>query len=238
MADPRKPAFDGVRAVCPANPFNDPGNTYALHNLLDAFGAPIETEIVVTAPATRPTERIMLEILEHEGIVCEAYKDSVGVWTWGAGVTDSSGHKVARYRDKPTTILRCLEVYEWLLRTAYLPDVLKAFAGVALTEAQLGGALSFHWNTGAILKADWVAKFKAGDIAGARVDFMNWSKPTEVIARRKAERNLFFDGVWTSDGVVTVYDVVNKPSYAPKWKSARQVDVREMLRDVVGRAGE
>lgn len=38
--DPRKPAFDGVIAVCPVNPFNDPGNVTAMHNILDAWGAP------------------------------------------------------------------------------------------------------------------------------------------------------------------------------------------------------
>lgn len=43
MTDPRKAAFDGVRAVCPKNPFNDPGNVHAFHNLLDAFGAPRES---------------------------------------------------------------------------------------------------------------------------------------------------------------------------------------------------
>ncbi len=39
MADPRKPAFDAVRAISPPGLFNDPGNVLALDNLLDAFGA-------------------------------------------------------------------------------------------------------------------------------------------------------------------------------------------------------
>lgn len=192
---------------------------------------------IVTGPATKITERIQLEILEHEGIVLEAYKDSVGVWTWGGGVTDQSGHKVARYRDAPTTVTRALEVYEWLLRKTYLPDVLKAFAGHNLTEAQLGGALSFHWNTGAILEADWVRKFKSGDHTGAFKDFLNWQKPKEILARRKLERSLFFDGVWSSDGVVNVYTRVKKPSYTPDWSSMTQTDIRPQLRDVVARAG-
>lgn len=38
--DPRTPVFDAVRATCPPGLFNDPGNIVALHNLLDAFGAP------------------------------------------------------------------------------------------------------------------------------------------------------------------------------------------------------
>ena len=57
------------------------------------------------------TPRIVGEILQHEGLAREAYRDSVGVWTWSVGITDASGHKVARYRDNPQTIERCLEVF-------------------------------------------------------------------------------------------------------------------------------
>lgn len=186
--------------------------------------------------ATQITERMQLEILEHEGIVLEAYKDGLGIWTWGGGVTDASGHKVARYKDNPSTLTRALEVYEWLLRTVYLPDVLKAFEGHPLTEAQLGAALSFHWNTGAILKANWVQDYRAGNIAKAKLSFMNWSSPPMIIARRECERNLFFDGKWASDGMVLVYSKVLKPSYRPS--GGKVTDIRKELRDVVARAGK
>jgi len=188
-------------------------------------------------PTTTITERIMLEILEHEGIVLEAYKDSVNVWTWGAGVTSKSGHSVMRYVDRPQTMRRVLEVYEWLLRTKYLPGVLEAFGSMQLTEAQLGAALSFHWNTGAIGGASLVKSVQAGRTDQAHTEFLNWSKPKEIIPRRKLERALFFDGTWSSDGLVTVYQRVRKPSYTPEWSSAKQVDIRDDLRAVVAAAG-
>lgn len=181
------------------------------------------------------TQRIVLEILEHEAIVLEAYKDSVGVWTWGVGVTSKSGHGVDRYKDAPQTVQKCLEIYVWLLREQYLPAVLKAFQDFPLTECELGAALSFHYNTGAIGTADWVKLVKQGRRPEAREAFMAWSKPKEIIGRRKLERDLFFDGRWTSDGKVTVYPEVSKPSYAPKWSSAVQIDVREPLAKVMGR---
>lgn len=181
------------------------------------------------------TERTLLEIIEHEGIVREAYKDSVGVLTWGVGVTDASGHKVARYKRNPATMERVLEVYEWLLRTKYLPDVLEAFKNITLTEYELAAALSFHWNTGEIKTASWVKSFRAGKRDQARREFMNWTKPREIIGRRKAERDLFFDGKWTSDGFVTEYTRVAWPSYQPDWGSARQVDIRPALRKAIGR---
>lgn len=188
-------------------------------------------------PVTGLTERTMLEILEHEALVLEAYKDGGGVWTWGGGVTDASGHTVARYKDAPSTLQRALEVYEWLLRTKYLPDVLRAFNGFPLVENQLAAALSFHWNTGAIGRADWVATVKAGDTAEARERFLDYKRPASIIPRRKLERALFFDGVWSGDGKVTIYTEVSKPSYSPKWASAKQVDIRPELAAVMAAAG-
>ncbi|WP_086619244.1 lysozyme [Erythrobacter tepidarius] len=183
------------------------------------------------------TERILLEIAEHEGLVLEAYLDSVGVWTWGFGVTDKSGHLVGRYRGRRSTVLRAIEVYEWLLRTRYLPQVLAAFRGRELTEAQLGAALSFHWNTGAIGQADWVQSFLFGRRARAWSEFLNWSRPREIIARRKAERDLFFDGRWSGDGVVVMYERV-RPNGTIDWKSARAIDIRDEIRAVLAKAGE
>jgi GH24 family phage-related lysozyme (muramidase) len=180
------------------------------------------------------TERMLLEIAEHEGLALEAYLDSMGVWTWGFGVTDASGHKVGRYRQTRSTIERAVEVYEWLLRTKYLPEVRRAFEGRALTEAQLTAALSFHWNTGAISRAEWVKSFLAGNRNRAWTEFLHWSRPREIIDRRKAERDLFFDGRWSGDGVVLIYEEV-RANGVPRWSSARQIDIRDQVRAALAR---
>ncbi len=180
------------------------------------------------------TPKIAAELISHEGIVREAYRDSVGVWTWSVGITSSSGHKVwPRYVDNPQTLKRCFEVYEWVIRTNYLPAVLNAFDGHALTETQLGGALSFHYNTGGIGRATWVRKWKAGDVAGARNAIMNWRSPPEIIPRRRKEQALFFEGIWSNNGTGTEYKV-RKPSYLPDWSSATQVQISEVLEDLFG----
>lgn len=176
--------------------------------------------------------RTVLEILHHEDIVQEAYKDSVGVWTWGVGVTSASGHSVERYKDNPQSLERCIEVYVWLLREKYLPAVREAFAGYQLTEWQWASALSFHYNTGAINTASWVKSWKAGDTAKATEEFMNWSKPSEIIPRRKAERDLFFHGKWSGDGKAMVWPV-KKPSYSPDWRSGRKVDVTQAVKEAL-----
>lgn len=227
----RKPVFDAIKLLRGGKSF-DNMEVGAIDNLLDALGVPVG-QTASTWKQSQISERIQLEILEHEGILTQAYKDSVGVWTWGAGVTDASGHNVARYKDNPSTMKKVLEVFEWLLRTKYLPEVLEAFKGYTLTENQLGAALSFHWNTGAIRRATWVSLVLKGDMSQAKRSIMDWSKPKEIIPRRQLERDLFFDGKWSSDGIVTVYTRVHPRTYAPDWSSSTQVDVRGLLREVV-----
>lgn len=174
------------------------------------------------------TPKIVAFIASEEGIVREAYKDSKGIWTWALGVTNASGHEVyPRYLDKPQTIERCLEVSLWLLENKYLPAVRVAFRGHELTEAQLAAALSFHWNTGAILSSSWVGKWKAGEIAQAKRRFMDWNKPAAIIPRRARECELFFNGDWPPL-VANVYPVA-KPSYTPRFSKAQRVNLGPLL---------
>lgn len=177
---------------------------------------------------TQLTVRVLGEIVCHEAIIREAYKDSKGIWTWGVGVTNASGHSVERYKDNPQSLEKCLAVFGWLLKTKYLPDVLAAFHETVLTEEQLGAALSFHYNTGAIRRASWVQSVRHGDMAEARIEIMEWDRPPEIVGRRKKERDLFFDGVWSGEGMATEFSV-RKPSYAPNWRSARKVDISAAL---------
>lgn len=183
-------------------------------------------------PITKPlTYKIAVEVASHEAIIRQAYKDSVNVWTWSAGLTSMSGHKVERYIGNPQTMRRCLEVYIWALDN-YADVVRSVFEGVELSEHEMGGALSFHWNTGAIARATWAKRFKAGDRAGARQAFMNYRKPEAIIPRREKERDLFFDGKWSGKGRVVEYTRLTS-RHTPIWSSAVNVDVSAMLRPII-----
>ncbi|MBG6172679.1 GH24 family phage-related lysozyme (muramidase) [Labrenzia sp. EL_208] len=178
------------------------------------------------------TLREALFVAGKEGLVRETYKDSVGVETWGYGVTSKSGHSVGRYNGKKASYEKCAEIYAWLLER-YLADVLEAFEGHELTAYQRTAALSFHWNTGAIKTASWVAAWKAGDTAEARERFMRWNKPKEIIERRETERDLFFNAAWPAAlrdpsrlGKVTVLEYTRvRSSGTPDWGSAKRVNV-------------
>ena len=160
------------------------------------------------------TPRIAAELIAHEGIVREAYRDSVGVWTWSVGLTDASGHKVGRYKDNPQPMSHCLSIFVWALRRNYLPEVLAAFGSHQPSEHELAAALSFHWNTGGIGRAEWMRLAMAGDMERARPAMLNWAKPASLLGRRRKEQALFFDGKWSTDGTALVYGVA-KPSYHP-----------------------
>lgn len=169
-----------------------------------------------------------MDLVGHEAIVCEWYLDSEKVGTWGIGVTNASGHNVDRYKDNPQPIEHVLDIFIWLLRIKYLPTVIRAFRNAPLSEAQLAAALSFHYNTGAIGHARWVALWTSGDAVAARAAFMEWRNPPSIVERRQKECDLFFDGKWSSNGFANVLPVL-KPSYQPDFRHGKQVDVLPQL---------
>jgi lysozyme len=152
------------------------------------------------------------------------YKDSVGVWTIGIGHTKNAG------APNPATVTRELsltEVMEIFARDIqkFEKRVNKAFSK-PLTQSQFDAAVSFDFNTGGIHKASWVKKFNAGDIKGARKNFMLWRKPAEIIPRRQAECDLFFDGKYSGNGKVNTY----KASTSGKvlWNTGKRVSLPSM----------
>lgn len=173
------------------------------------------------------TPKVVAFLASLEGFALESYLDTGNVWTWALGVTSASGHDVMRYKDKPSSVQEALEVSVWLLKEKYLPSVVKAFPQ-GLNEAQLGAALSFHWNTGAISKADWVKAWNAHQAPEAYAGVLEWSSHGLLTGRRMVERELFFKGTWPSDLRAAQYPVL-KPSYHPDFRHASKVDLLPIL---------
>lgn len=103
----------------------------------------------------------------EEGVVLKAYRDAVGVWTIGAGLTAASG-VVAPKAGMVITKAEATNLLQRALREKYEPAVSVAMSKVAGAQVtrpkqhEFDAGVSFHFNTGAIRKASWVRKWLAG----------------------------------------------------------------------------
>lgn len=109
----------------------------------------------------------------HEGVVLKAYRDPVGIWTIGAGLTRASGVVAPRAgmvitrKDASRLLLLALERnYETAVAEA-MPDA---------TQQEFDGGVSFHFNTGAIGRASWVKSWRRRDWPGVQVNILKWRK--------------------------------------------------------------
>jgi len=152
-----------------------------------------------------------------EGLVPAPYLDSVGVWTWGIGLAETSGLE-PNPRNMPRgmpadlngAICEALRVFPLTL-ARYEADVNRAVK-VPLAQHEFDALVSFHYNTGGIARAALTKSLNAGDKAGAARGFMGWLQPPEIRGRREAEQRLFREGVYPT-GSIPVYSVTasNKP---------------------------
>lgn len=172
------------------------------------------------------SDKGLVEIASHEGIVNAPYKDSVGVWTVGIGHTASAGFPDPALKRGEYSMAEIVEIFRRDI-AKFEARVRKAFTR-PLTQEQFDAAVSFDFNTGGIDDASWVKKFNAGDMAGARKAFMFWSKPKEIIPRREKERDLFFSGKYSSGGSATLYPANTKGVVL--WSRGKRVDVLALMR--------
>lgn len=181
----------------------------------------------------RTSDRGLLEIAEHEGIVPAPYKDSVGVWTYGIGHTASAGGLDPREMnsampiDLDAAVTRCVELFREDVRK-YEDRVNRAFT-VPLEQHQFDALVSWDFNTGG---ATWrskttrrpcqlVQQVNSGNLSGD--GFMGWLKPPEIRKRRTAEQRLFKTGDYDHNG-----------DSIPIWQTDGRGNLRGVLRVMHG----
>lgn len=169
--------------------------------------------------------RGLAEIAAHEGIVDAPYKDSVGVWTVGIGHTASAGPPDPAKGRRIYAVSEIMDIFARDI-AKFEARVRKAFTR-PLTQAQFDAAVSFDFNTGGIHKATWVKQFNAGEDSAARASIMNWRKPAEIIPRRQKERDLFFNGKYSSDGFATLYPANQAGQVL--WARGQRVNVLSLM---------
>jgi lysozyme len=159
----------------------------------------------------RTSDRGLLALLRHEGVVPAPYRDVKGVWTFGIGHTAEAGppDPAAMARGMPADpaagIAQAFRLFRADLRR-HEAEVLRAVK-VPLAPHEFDALVSFHFNTGGIARAALTRHLNASDRAAAAEAFMGWLRPASLRERRAAERDLFRQGrypegpipVWAAD---------------------------------------
>ncbi len=169
--------------------------------------------------------------MNHEGVVLQSYKDSVGVWTIGVGHTAAAGVPRPRPGLK-ITIERAVELFRediWKYETGVNEAVY-----VPLAQAEFDALVSFHFNTGAIARASITKHLNAGNRKKAGASFMNWTRAgnnkTALSKRRKSERAMFESADYGDISEVLVYPTVTKTG---RPTGAKSVPTGDLLNDMI-----
>ena len=156
------------------------------------------------------TDRGLLALVRHEGIVPGPYTDVKQVWTFGIGHTAAAGapDPATMPRGMPADLNAGIREAFRVFRTdlaRYEAAVLRAVK-VPLEPHEFDALVSFHYNTGGIAEAALTRHLNAGDRAAAATAFMVWLKPAAIRPRREAERDLFATGRYPT-GTIPVWSV-------------------------------
>jgi lysozyme len=156
------------------------------------------------------TERGLLALARHEGIVPAPYLDGAGTWTFGIGHTAAAGPPSPTQlpRGMPNDLDGAIGMAFRLFRAdlaRYERDVGRAVT-VLLAPHEFDALVSFHYNTGGIARAALIRHLNAGDRQAAARAFLNWRRPASIIPRREAERDLFHGSRYPS-GPIPVWAV-------------------------------
>ncbi|WP_456389065.1 lysozyme [Profundibacter sp.] len=162
----------------------------------------------------KTSDKGLMEHAEREGIVLGPYRDSAGVWTWGIGHTVNAGKPDPRRmkrgmpEDIHGTIDAALDQFEIDL-VKYENRVNDAIK-VPLKQHEFDALVLFDFNTGGIYRATLTKRINAGD-PDAADSFMGWSKPPEIIPRRRSTMELFKTGDYEANGdQIPVYSVSDR----------------------------
>jgi lysozyme len=151
-------------------------------------------------------------LIGHEDIVPGPCLDSQGIWTFGVGHTAAAGapDPATRKRGTPAdldgAIVQALRQFAVDLGR-YEADVLRAVK-VPIQQHEFDAVVSFHFNTGAIARAQITKHLNAGFRLKTGAAFMGWCKPASIVDRRKAEQLLFTRGTYLA-GKLIVWGINN-----------------------------
>jgi lysozyme len=184
----RKPVFDAVRAEKPLI-FSNPANVKALDKLLTDWGFPMDED---EGMGLGPKGETLIK--GWEKCVLKAYPDPDSKdgkpWTIGRGSTGPGIEPGVMWTQQQADDRFRVDIQR------FVKEVNKFLDGAPTTQNQFDALVSFHYNTGAIATSTLGKLHKAGNFAGAALEFAKWNKndgkvSNGLVNRRKAEVALY-----------------------------------------------
>jgi lysozyme len=156
------------------------------------------------------TDRGLLALVRHEGVVPGPYLDIKNVWTFGIGHTAAAGppDPARMPRGMPADLDAGIREAFRLFRTdlAACEAEVRRAVKVPLAPYEFNALVSFHYNTGAIARATLTKLLNTGNRVAAADAFLNWRRPAAILPRREAEHDLFLNGRYPG-GTIPVWSV-------------------------------
>lgn len=182
----------------------------------------------------RMSDKGAIELIGHEGIALTKYKDSVGVWTIGVGLTRTEIPDIASWpMDKKLSMSEAIEMFHKAL--GKYEGALNKAIKVKIPQHQFDALVSWCYNVGTgyvrgtdkIRVATVIRDINAGaSPSKLAADLMMFRKPPEITGRRKKEALLIEKGIYSNKGKALLFPAIKgKPVYS----KATEIDLREYL---------
>lgn len=184
----------------------------------------------------RTSKEGKVTLAASEGIVPAVYLDSVGVETYGIGVTHwaigdeaFSRLPVAMPRDIDKAVAHALDLFDRVLRQ--YEDAVNDAVKVPLEQYEFDALVHFTYNVGGpnLRKSRLLKLINAGDKREAgKTGFHGWLKPPSLRGRRDLESNLFLYGDY-GNSPVPVYGTNGQKRLTGRVKVLGRDEVLKML---------
>lgn len=178
------------------------------------------------------SEKCIKLVKKFEGLYLKAYKDEVGVWTIGYGITNAD-KAITKVTVKAGLKITEKTADNWLekaLNKKYLPKVMKYNSKYKWNQNEIDALVSFAYNIGSIdvltangtrSRATIAAKMLQYNKAGGKA--LNG-----LTTRRKAERELFLAAVKKKATKKKTYATVNTKKDPLTIRSAANAKSKEL----------
>lgn len=156
-------------------------------------------------------------VKEFEGCQLKAYKDEVGVWTIGYGITNADKSITGKTIKSGMKISQAT-AEKWLkdsLTKKYLPLVMKYDNKYKWNQNEIDALVSFCYNIGSIkqLTADGTRSRKEIATAMLKYNKAGGKVYRGLTRRRNAEQKLFLTKVTTKETTFTLTEYLHKKGY-------------------------